>query len=88
MPLTIEQLKDAFQSAIPRRRDEFAQKLKERLRSIAYEAQYPQKYPIEVLQMAEIEIRERNRIANERIKQLLDSGWRPENLSGDLNCST
>lgn len=79
MPLSIAQIQAAFQNAIPRRRDEFAQSIRERLRTITFETQYPQRYPVEVLRMAEAELRERNKIAAERVKQLLDSGWRPEN---------
>jgi hypothetical protein len=79
MALTVEQARAAFQSAIPRRRDEFKQSTKDRLGTIAHESQYVQKYPVEVLRMAETEVRARAALAADRVKNLLDSGWRPEN---------
>lgn len=79
MALTFPQVREAFQSAIPRMRDEFARRVSERLKTIAHESNYPQKYPAEVLRMAEDEVRARSAIATQRVKDLLDSGWVPEN---------
>ena len=79
MPLTLEQVKSAFHDSIPHRRDEFSKTVRQRFTSMTREAQYQLRYPAEVLAMAEAEIHERHRLAHERIKQLLDSGWRPEN---------
>ena len=79
MPLTFDQVRAAFQSAIPRLRDDFARRVSERLKTIAHESQYTQKYPVEVLRMAEDEVRRRSTMATERIRDLLDSGWKPEN---------
>lgn len=82
MPLTIELARAGFQNSIPHRRKQFEGNVKERLRSIAHEAQYQSRYPSEILQMAEKEVRERHLMASERVKQLLDSGWRPSHPSG------
>jgi hypothetical protein len=79
MALTFLQVREAFQSAIPRMRDDFARRVSERLKTIARESNYPKKYPAEVLRMAEDEVRARSAIATQRVKELLDSGWVPEN---------
>lgn len=79
MPLTVAQVRVAFQNAIPRRRDDFALKIRGRLATISRESQYVQRYPVEVLRIGEEEVRERSAMATSRIKQLLDSGWKPEN---------
>jgi hypothetical protein len=75
MSLTPDEVRVAFQDAVPNRRDEFARQVKERHRSIAYENQYVQRFPMEVLAMAEAELRERLRLAASRVKQLINSGW-------------
>jgi hypothetical protein len=77
MPLTLQQVKAAFQNAIPRRRDEFAQSVTDRLQSIAHEPQYTRRFPAEVLRMAETEVRARAELAANRVRDLLDSGWVP-----------
>lgn len=83
MALTPDQARAAFQNAIPRQRDEFEQKVRDRLLAIVHEANYPLKYPLEVLEMAQAEVRSRHKAAAFRVKQLLDSGWRPN--SGHAN---
>lgn len=75
--LTPEKARAAFQNAIPRMRDEFAKRIQARLKSIAHESQYPLRYPAEVLQMAQEEVRSRAKLAADRIKTLIDSGWNP-----------
>lgn len=75
MALTPADVKNAFQDSIPRRRDDFANAVRGRLRSIAHEDQYVQRFPAEVLSMAERELRARIDLAASRIKQLIDSGW-------------
>jgi hypothetical protein len=77
MPLEFEQVRAAFHNAMPRRRDDFALAVADRLRAIAHEAGYVQKFPLDVLRIAETEMRARNEIAAQRIKQLLESGWKP-----------
>jgi hypothetical protein len=75
MSVTPASVKAAFQDAIPHRRDEFARRVEGRLRTIVHEDQYVQRFPFEVLLMAEDELRERIKLAAERVKQLIISGW-------------
>lgn len=77
---TPDDVKAAFQNAIPHRRDAFERRVKERLRSIAYEDGFPQRYPEEVLVMASDELRERIKLAADRVKQLIDSGWTADQM--------
>lgn len=76
--LTPEKARIAFQNAIPRMRQDFARRVRARLRSIAHENQYALAYPNEVLEMAQQEMRSRIALAATRVKALLDSGWRPD----------
>lgn len=80
MALTFKDARAAFQNAIPRRRDEFQDRIQERFRTICHEQHYADRYPVEVLRMAQQEIRERHVLAAQRVKQLLDSGWNPESI--------
>lgn len=80
MPANPEDVKNAFQNAIPHRREVFERRVKARLRSIVHEDGYPQKYPEEVLEMAGDELRKRIELAAERVKQLIDSGWNADQM--------
>lgn len=70
-----DDVKAAFQNAIPHLRSAFDLSVKNRLKTIAYEHGYVQRYPEEVLQMAIDELRGRVTLAAGRVKQLIDSGW-------------
>lgn len=73
-----EQVKKAFQDAIPARRDAFEQAVRAlHWRLTHSDDQYPTHYPRDVLLLAEKEMRDRNELAAERIKGLLESGWTP-----------
>jgi len=81
MAATPSDVKAAFQNAIPNRRADFERHTKARLRSIVHEDGYPQRYPEEVLEMASDELRERIKLAAERVKQLIDSGWTADQMT-------
>lgn len=67
-------VKAAFQDAIPHRRDEFARRV-EQLRAHADSSRRIVDYPAEVLLLAESELRSRIKLAADRVKQLIKSGW-------------
>ena len=80
MAQTPQQAKRAFLNTVPRMRDEFAQRFAEfRSGPIFNDKNYLRKYPAEVLHMASEEMRARHRAAEDRVRRLLDSGWRPSN---------
>lgn len=80
MPLSIEQARAGFQNAIPRMRDEFA----DRVEACRLTGRFgtPALYADEVLRLAGKEARARGKLAAVRVKQLLDSGWKPEAVNG------
>ena len=80
MPATPADVKAAFQDAIPHRRDAFARRIQERLGTIVHEDQYVQRFPLEVLSMAQDELRERFQLAAERVKQLIRTGWTADQM--------
>ncbi|MGA3037438.1 MAG: hypothetical protein ABSE64_08105 [Vulcanimicrobiaceae bacterium] len=82
MPLSIQQVRTAFQDAIPRRRDDFERRVNDRLASIVHERLYAERFPGEILQFAIEEVRARTLLAADRVKELVASGWRPENATG------
>lgn len=58
-------------------RSEFAARLDAFRQRIFHDSDYMRKYPIELFRLAEQELRSRNREAEERLRRLLDSGWKP-----------
>ena len=81
MPMTFAIARAAFQNSVPARRDQFARQVKARLKSISHESNYILRYPDEILEMAEVELRERSALAAARLRQRIDSGWIPENAN-------
>jgi hypothetical protein len=80
MAATPDEIKAAFQNAIPHRRTEFARRVNQRLRAIVHEDQYVVRYPAEVLSIAAGELRARIKLAADRVKQLIDSGWTADQM--------
>jgi hypothetical protein len=85
MALTIEQVKEAFQNAMPRRRDEFEEAFEDRFKAVQNESNYQGKFIADILRLAKAETRKRSDIATTRIEQLLDSGWKPEFANGIMS---
>lgn len=79
MPLTIDQIRAAFQNAMPRRRETFEQRIKDRKKTVFNEHNYQRVLVDEVLRFAKEETRIRSDIAVEQMHALIDSGWRPDN---------
>jgi hypothetical protein len=77
--LTPELLRDAFQHAMPERRDAFRDNVAEARRKKDHRYDMKQWYPVEVLRLAKQEAILRLDLAAAQIEKLLDSGWRPGN---------
>jgi hypothetical protein len=81
MLLTPAAIKDAFQDAIPNRRDEFARQVKRLRNALLRGDPHLRRYPSEVLELAEAELRARIELASTRVKQLINSGWKADGMN-------
>jgi hypothetical protein len=68
--LTPDRAREAYQSAIPNRREEY--------RLAAYQVPRDASYLIETMRLAKEELRRRLEMAADRVKQMIDSGWTPQ----------
>lgn len=78
--LTPDMAREAFQSAIPNRRDAFEHAAKKCARDASHQNFIQQYYATEIMQLAKHELRFRLNMASERVKQLIDSGWIPSDV--------
>ena len=78
MALTPEQIKTAFNKAMPGMRREFARQYQEFRDTIFHVPNYPRLYPERILQLTGDEMRRRQLFAGELVVKLLDSGWTPD----------
>jgi hypothetical protein len=77
----IERARRSFLADVYSMRDDFALKYREKLRSIAFEHDYQRRFPVEVVQLAQAEVRKRIEAARTNIAAALDAGWRPTSLA-------
>ncbi len=76
--LTPEKAREAYQSAVPARREEFEQIAAKCLRDAAHQNDPQRTYVVWIMREAKKELRLRLQMAADRVKQLIDSGWVPQ----------
>jgi hypothetical protein len=77
--LTLEKVRDAYQNAIPARRKAFKRLAHQCLLDASHKNNLQRWYLEELMRLAQDEVYARSEIASQRVEQLIDSGWAPEN---------
>lgn len=78
--LTPEMAKEAYQSAIPERREKFEHSAQKCLAEAAHKDFIQQYYTTEIMRLAKAELRTRLEMAATRVKQMIDSAWTPTTM--------
>lgn len=77
--LTPEDAREAYQSSIPARHEEFKDAVKECLRDASQHSNYQTYYVRAIMRTTQKELRARLESARDRVRTLIDSGWTPQN---------